>query len=131
MRLLLDTHVWLWSHLDPDRLTAQVSSALEDGGNELWLSPISVWELTVLVEKGRIKLTTSVAEWVENALRLAPMNEALITHQIALETTRLGIAHRDPADRLLAATTRVLDLTLVTADHRLIGVEGLSVLPCC
>ena len=54
MKLLLDTHIWLWSLLEPERLGSQVRLALEKNGNELWLSPISVWEALMLVERGRL-----------------------------------------------------------------------------
>ena len=56
MRLLLDTHIWIWSMLEPSRLGRKTRKALADGDNEFWLSPVSTWELTMLVKKGRIKL---------------------------------------------------------------------------
>ena len=57
MNLLLDTHVWLWNTLEPWKITSEVNQALADPGNELYLSPISVWELVVLVEKSELFLT--------------------------------------------------------------------------
>lgn len=125
MKLLLDTHVWLWSLVAPDHLTRRVARILEDGRNELWLSPISVWELCVLVERGRVSLASDIASWVGEAFRRVPLNEAPLTHEVALATTRVELPHRDPADRLLAATAQVFELALVTADERLLAVKGL------
>ncbi len=128
MKLLLDTHVWLWSLLEPRNLSRRVARALESKDNELWLSPISVWELVMLTEKDRVSLNMDVEEWVAKAMEAVPLQEAPITHEVALGTQHVGLAHRDPADRFLAATARVFDLTLVTADSRMIGVKGLPTL---
>jgi len=128
VKLLLDTHIWLWSLLEPRKLTRRVARNLESSRNELWLSPISVWELLMLVEKGRLILDTSGEEWVTRAMKEAPLKEAPLTYEVAMEAGRLPLPHRDPADRFLAATANVFHLTLVTADARLLGVRGLSVL---
>ena len=128
MRLLLDTHIWIWSLLDPGRLSRRVSRALQEESNELWLSPISVWELTLLAATDRLELESDVDEWVAEAMNVVPLREAPITHDIALETIRVALPHQDPADRLLAATARVLDLALVTADERLIGSRSVRTL---
>ena len=56
MKLLLDTHVWIWSLIEPARLTSGVRSAFESDDNELWLSPISTWETLLLIERGRISV---------------------------------------------------------------------------
>ena len=63
------------------------------------------------------------------ALKQAPVREAPITREVALETRRIQLPHRDPADRFLAATARVFELTLVTSDARLLQTKGLAVLP--
>ena len=67
MRLLLDTHIWLWSELEPERLSQRVSSALQDPDNELWLSPISVWELVVLWQKKRVLAGDDIETWIPQA----------------------------------------------------------------
>ena len=121
MKLLLDTHIWLWSLLQPDSLDGGVRKALTSPDSELWLSPISTWEVLLLAARGRIELDDEPERWVETALRAAPMKEAPITHEIARATVSVDVPHRDPADRFLAATAEVLGLTLVTADDRLIG----------
>lgn len=128
MRLLLDTHIWLWALGESHRLTPTVIAALTSPDNELWLSPISVWEALLLAERGRITITGSPVEWVEQMVRKLPRREAPLTHDIAIASRSFAWSHQDPADRFLAATARVLELTLVTADARLIDATGFAVL---
>ncbi len=129
MRLLLDTHIWLWLASDPDRLTPTVAAELDDPSNEKWLSAISTWELMVLAEKKRVLLEPDPAVWLWNALRKRPFRDAPITHEVALQTGNLDLLHHDPADRILAATAVVYGLTLVTADERLLRCKSFPVLP--
>lgn len=128
MRLLLDTHVWIWSHLDRHKLSPRVRRALENRSNEIWLSPISIWELMILTEKGRVVLNLGIEEWITQAIQAAPFKEAQLTSEVVLATRQIRLAHRDPADAFLAATAKVFDLTLVTSDRRLLKAEGISIL---
>jgi PIN domain nuclease of toxin-antitoxin system len=128
LKLLLDTHIWVWSLLEPKRLSHRVARALADNRNELWVSPISTWEVLVLCDKGRLRLNEDAGSWLRKAMTVAPLREATLTHEIALATRSLYLPHRDPADRFLAATASVLGLTLVTADTNLAGSKEFSVL---
>jgi len=128
VRLLLDTHIWLWSQADPGRLSAAAARALESPANELWLSPISVWELILLAQAGRVRLRKEPIAWVEEALAIQPLREATLTREVAIESRRLALPHQDPADRFLAATAVVYDLRLVTADERLLDGRGFATL---
>ncbi len=128
MRLLLDTHVWLWSLLDPTRLTARVRRALSKADNELWLSPVSTWEFALLVERGRIEIAQDLDTWLAMANERAPMREAPLTHEIALRSRTLDLPHGDPADRFIAATAAVMGLTLVTADRRILASKQLTLM---
>lgn len=128
MKLLLDTHIWIWSLFAPDRLTGTVTGHLESPANELWLSPISVWETLLLVERGRLKVRGQPAAVVNDMLKTGPFREAPVTHAVAMHSRRVQLPHEDPADRFLAATAVVYDLTLVTADDRMLNASGLSVL---
>ena len=126
MRLLLDTHIWLWSLREPDRLGRSTRRELSNPANELWLSPISTWEALILHEKGRVRLDGDLDLWVADAtarFRMAPL-----THEIVSASRHLSLPHRDPADRFLAATAKVLDLTLVTADANLLGLGDIATL---
>jgi PIN domain nuclease of toxin-antitoxin system len=128
MKLLLDTHIWLWTVLEPERLSRRVAKEIQDSSNELWLSPISIWELIVLWQKGRLVPGKDIETWVSGALRCLPLQEAPVTYEVARETGRLRLPHRDPADHFLLATAKVFELTLVTADERLLKARGVSVL---
>lgn len=129
MRLLLDTHAWLWRLLDPERISADAEAAIAAPENELILSPISTWETLVLARKGRIALTPSPGEWVLDALRRSAPTAAPLSHGIALRSEALeGFASEDPADRFLVATALELDLTLVTADSAMHEFEPVATL---
>jgi PIN domain nuclease of toxin-antitoxin system len=128
VKLLLDTHIWIWSVADRARLKPNVLKNIQDPLNEIWLSPISSWELILLTTKGRLRLGMNVRDWIEQALSNSPLKEAPLTTEVVLATKEVVLPHRDPADLFLAATAKVFDLTLVTADARLLGVEGLSTL---
>jgi len=67
MKLLLDTHIWFWSVVNPERLAARLFRAINDARNELWISPLSTWEIVLLHEKGRLKLTDGSESWVQKA----------------------------------------------------------------
>ena len=128
MRLLLDTHIWLWGLLEPKRLGRAATRRLEDPANELWLSPVSVWETLLLAEKGKVELSTSPRAWVEHQLDSVPMRDAPLTREVAAMSRVIDLAHDDPADRFIAATAVVYDLTLVTADERLCASKRYQVL---
>lgn len=123
MKLLLDTHILIWSQIDEARLSARVRGSLADPANERWLSPVSVWEIALLARKGRMEFDQSVPDWLATACQAAPWREAPLTSAVVLAADGLRM-HADPADRFLAATAQVYGLTLVTADRRLLGVEG-------
>jgi PIN domain nuclease of toxin-antitoxin system len=126
LKLLLDTHIWLWSLQDRARLGTRVAREISDRNNEVWLSPISTWEVFTLHAKGRVRLGGDLEEWVLDATR--PFREAPLTHQIAFAARQLAISTKDPADRFLAATAQVLNLTLVTADAALLGLGEIATL---
>jgi PIN domain nuclease of toxin-antitoxin system len=129
MRLLLDTHIWIWGFLEPERLARRVRKELGDSNNELWLSPVSIWELFSIHARNRIVLTPNPEEWIRNTQRTRRMIEAPLTNEVALETGRSNLQHRDPADRFLVATANVYGLTLVTADRALLDARACALLP--
>ena len=123
MKLLLDTHIWLWSKLEPKRLGRKIIVELSDVNNELWLSPVSVWEALVLMQKGRIQVDNPFA-WIERAAEQT--REAPLTREIVSAGLALPLSHADPADRFLAGTAKILKLTLVTADRKLLGLGEIA-----
>jgi PIN domain nuclease of toxin-antitoxin system len=126
LRLLLDTHIWLWSLQASNRLGKRTAQEIRNPQNERWLSPISTWEALTLNAKGRIRLPDDISAWV--AASTAHFLEAPLTHEIALAARQLPWTHNDPADRFLAATAKLLRLTLVTADANLLGLGDISTL---
>lgn len=125
MKLLLDTHIWIWSKLEPKRIGRRAAEELSKHSNELWLSPVSVWETLVLMRKGRIRVRDPFA-WVARAAD--QLHEAPLTREIVSLGMALPLSHADPADRFLAATAKFLQLTLVTADRRLLGLGDIATL---
>jgi PIN domain nuclease of toxin-antitoxin system len=123
LNLLLDTHIWIWSQLEPKRLGKLAAAELSSAGNELWLSPVSVWEALTLMQKGRVRVENPFS-WVERAAE--QLREAPLTRQIVSTGLALALPHADPADRFLAATAKVLNLTLITADQRLLGIAEIA-----
>ena len=115
MGLLLDTHIWLWSLLDPGRLSDAVRRAFRSPEGELRLSSISVWEALLLAERGRVTLKprpppVAAQSDVAHADRRSP-----ITIDVALTSRTIDVEHQDPADRFIVATAKVYGLKLVTA----------------
>lgn len=128
MNLLLDTHIWLWAQLEPARLSPRVAHALASPDTRRWLSPLSVWEALILIERKRLDVDRSGEQWVREALARAPVEEAPVTTAVAIASRALHTRHRDPVDRFLAATALVFDLILVTADIELMRTPGVRVL---
>ena len=128
MKLLLDTHIWLWSTLEPQRIARRVERALTDSANELWLSPVSVGELVVLLRKGRLQLPRDISAWVATTMVDLELTEAPLTIEVALAVSSFDFPHGDPADHFLAATAKVFDLTLITADDHLLTLPDIRVM---
>jgi len=125
LRLLLDTHIWFWLFSEAGRLGKRVRDQLTNPANEIWVSPISSWEIGMLNARGRIRISGDLDSWVGRASQ--GTREAPLTHEIAQLAAQLSM-HRDPADRFLVATAKVLDLILVTADEKLLGLGEIRTL---
>lgn len=123
MKALLDTHVLLyWLAGDP-RLSPAQRRAIEaaDGDRPLWVSDITLWEIANLVSLGRLRLHLPLGEWLERAVAPPLVRRAGISPAVAAEVAALPDSfHRDPADRILVATARVLGATLLTQDGRIL-----------
>ena len=126
MKLLIDTHIWLWYLQGNDRLSDNLQQIMASSDTELWLSPISVWETLILAEKGRIELNSEPIVWVKRYLRSLDFKEARLTYEITMRSRQLELSHQDPADRFIAATAMELELILATVDRRLLELNWLS-----
>lgn len=127
MKVLLDTHIWLWRLLEPERLPGGLEDVLAERSHEIHLSPISVWETLVLARRGRLTLTPDPQSWVWTALHKTTATMVPLTHEVAMRSEALpGFATRDPADRFLVATALVHDLTMATVDSAMLTYEPLD-----
>lgn len=116
MKLLLDTHVFLWWILDAPNLSAQAREMCEDGNNQLMLSVGSAWEIAIKSNLGKISLPDSMekflpAELEKNAIELLTINLAHVMH-----IEKLPKHHRDPLDRLLVAQAQVEKIPILSCD---------------
>ena len=125
MKLLLDTHIWLWYLLADNRLSGELKLLIANPITELWLSPISIWETVILAEKRRISLQPNTSEWINLSLQNLETREAVLNHEIAILSREISLSHQDPADRFIAATAIFYKLTLATVDQNLTGLSWL------
>ncbi len=124
--ILLDTHAWVWFVGDPSRLSKSarkaVDGALEAG--ELAVSSMSVWEVAMLVKKGRLKLTLEAGAWVARCEAMPFLKFLPVSNAIAMQSVELPPPlHADPADRIIVATALQHRLALITKDRRLRDYE--------
>lgn len=129
MSFLLDTHVWIWTQEQPDCIGPVSRALLETTPEELCVSAVSSLEIARLVAGGLLELKGRLDRWVRTAMDTIEARGLDVDHQIAIEAYKLpGRFHKDPADRLLVATARVRDMTLVTADERILDYRSVRTL---
>lgn len=122
MAHLLDTHAWIWSQAEPERLGDSAIAILATPEEPLYLSTVSTLELARLEAQGRVELKSSIANWVAASLDLLGCSTVELSHEIAIGAYSLpGDFHRDPADRILVATARHHGLKILTADERILA----------
>jgi PIN domain nuclease of toxin-antitoxin system len=133
--ILLDTHAAIWAA--DGRLTAKSVTLIEDAQKrgELLLSPITAWEIGMLVSKGRLAITSTVNDYVRALFGQQGVVLAQFTPTVALAATALpGTLHGDPADRMLVATAAAYGASLVTRDRKILAYAKatgyLRCLPC-
>ena len=122
MRLLLDTHIWLWMRMDKDRLPSPIRRRLSSDSSTLHLSAASVMEISIKQAIGKLRLDLTTSEFVAGLLSMGVVPVAVeIEH--AVVAGALPFRHRDPFDRTLVAQAKVERLTLVTADPRILQYD--------
>lgn len=119
MRILLDTHALHWAVDAPERLGVAGRALLGAAEHEVFVSPISGWELAQHARKGTIMFDRPVAAWVDEAVSGLEAVVLPITMAIALDSELLDYPHRDPGDRFLLATALAHDLVMLTRDERM------------
>jgi PIN domain nuclease of toxin-antitoxin system len=130
MKIICDTNALLFCVLNPGRLTRKAADALERGRREgtLACSDIVFWEIAMLVAKGRLQLPQPVEAFMDDLMLALDLDVLPITPAIASLSQTLALPHKDPADRLIAATAIVHRAALVTADEHLRQLPGLVTL---
>ena len=123
----MDTHVWLWSQIEPERIGPETQERLLDASQSLTVATISTLEIARLVWGGRVELGMGIQDWIERAASLMAVRTLELCHRVAVESYLLQEPfHRDPADRVLVATARVHGLKLFTADQRILEYPHVS-----
>ena len=121
MSLLLDTHVWIWSQEMPERIGPGATLRISDASEPLYVTTISTLEIARLIHLELLSLKGPLSEWVAESIEALGCISIELSHNMAAAAYDLpGDFHKDPADRILVATARVQDLTLVTADDRIL-----------
>ncbi len=118
--ILLDTHVWIWLSLKKQKSLSGKAKNVIKSVDQKWISAISCWELAKLVEKNRIGFSIPTLTWMRRSLNQYNINVADLSPEIAVESSVLRGFHKDPADQLITATSRILGMPLVTSDRLII-----------
>lgn len=122
-RVVLDTHSWIWWISSPGELSAAGRKAIDSaaGQSAIYVSSISVWEISSLVQRKRLRLTVDVKDWISRCEALPFLNFVPVDNLIAFNANRLvDYAHRDPADRMIIATAELLAATVITRDQKIL-----------
>ena len=119
MRLLVDTHCWLWYLLSPERLNTSAREHLQNPAHQIYFSAASAWEIVIKYGLGKLKLPLSPRQYIPSRLAALGHESLPITQEHTLGVEGLPAHHKDPFDRILIAQTLVEDLELVTADESL------------
>ena len=116
MRLLLDTHCWLWWMVEPRLLSRAASEALHNRSNTVLVSAVTSWEIAIKYSLGRLPLPEPPGVFIPSRIRRDGFEPLVVTHEHALGVERLPLIHRDPFDRLLISQALSEDAVLVTDD---------------
>lgn len=123
--ILLDTHIWVWWVQGSTILSKKHEEIITENEDEgLAVSVISCWEIAKLVEYNRLELPVETKKWADAALNYPGILLLPLTHEIALESTELpGIFHKDPADQIIVATSRIYNIPILTVDKKILNYE--------
>ncbi len=123
MKLLVDTHCWLWWFANDARLGAEARALLEDGENTVFFSAASSWEIAIKSGLGKLELPEAPERYVPKRLAEQGMLGLAVEHAHALSVASLPQHHNDPFDRLLVAQARVEGLSILTVDPNIAAYD--------
>jgi PIN domain nuclease of toxin-antitoxin system len=127
--IVLDTHILIWWVNQSDRLRAGTLERIETESDAVAVSAISLWEIAKLVQMGRLQLSISVEDWIEQALAYPKVVVVPLSPAIVVDSTRLPPPfHKDPADELIVASARVLACPLITYDGKILNYPHVQLL---
>jgi len=127
--IVLDTHVMLWDALAPERLSVRAKEAIAQANQQdgMLVCDISLWEIAMLVQKGRVQVATDCLAFINLLLQANKIQVRTISPQIAVLSTQLpALINQDPADRLIVATAVIENAPLVTADRNLQNAKQIA-----
>ena len=129
--IILDTHIWVWWVQSDKRLSSKHSAIIEENEFDgLGVSAFSLWEVALATRLNRLLLPLPVEDWLTRALAYPSVHLLPLTPRISVESTRLpGDFHKDPADQIIVATSRVYDCPLVTYDDKILKYPHVKLLP--
>lgn len=117
-RYLIDTHCWLWWHIDPDRLGRRTVKLIEDKDSVIFFSVVSAWEIVIKYNLKKIKLPLPPSDYIDKRLKISFMDVMHVSLAHVLQVEKLPDHHKDPFDRLLIAQAMTEKLSVITADHQ-------------
>ena len=121
MRILLDTHAFLWWISDAQQLSQKARQIIGNGENTLFLSAASGWEIAIKTRLGKLKLPTDITSFILEQLSVNAITPLPVQMKHALHVSSLPDFHRDPFDRMIVAQAQVEDLLVLTADPQFAG----------
>lgn len=121
MKLLLDTHCWLWWLNEPQKLISSMQQAIAEPENELFLSVASIWEIAIKVAIGKLVIPQPLSQLVAEQLLLDRINTLDIRMIHVLKIEELPLHHPDPFDRILIAQAICENLTIITGDKKFVA----------
>jgi PIN domain nuclease of toxin-antitoxin system len=118
LKILLDTHCWLWMLVAPEKFSDSTLALLETSEHDLFLSAASSWEIAIKYAAGKLLLPQPPFEYVPDRMLESGVTGLPVEHRHALTVARLPLHHRDPFDRILIAQAMVESLPILTADSQ-------------
>lgn len=128
MKLLMDTHCWLWWFSQPELLSEEAIACIVDEANEVWFSVASVWEMGIKVAIGKLPLPEPLDSYISSRMVQLGARSLDISVNHAIQAAALPLHHRDPFDRLLIAQAQIENMTIVTADNMFSQYQDISIL---